>query len=348
MKIKRGNAMKQSLRHTLMASALAVATLFSGAALAQEEFGGQALIDAATKEGRLILYTSNQIEAEQELVKEFNKRFPKIRIELVRAPGSRLATRITSEFAANQLTADVIDMSDRGLVAEILPVFADYAPPNAADYPERVKAIANVWPKSTWGFVLAYNVAIDKEGPTTWAELADEKYKGRVGLVTANSGGSTWTAAMFQRKELGEGFWEKLAANNPMVYPSGSPLASGLVRGEVFVGAAQSNAVIPMAQQGAPLKVVFPEEGIPLTASAAGVTKTAKNPNAARLYMNWSLSPEGQQAWVKGQGGFSVLPAAGMPEGANENVKLWLPDAEEYVSVRNAWITEWNRIYKVQ
>ncbi len=336
-----------SYKASITASVLILA--MAGTAAAQEELGGQTLIDAARKEGKLVLYTSNQIEAEQELVKEFNKRFPDIRVEIVRAPGSRLATRIATELSANQLSADVIDMSDRGLVDGIKDAFADYAPPNAADYPEAVKSIPNLWPKSTWGFVLAHNAAIVPEGPSNWADLLKPEYKGKVGLVVANSGGSTWTTAMFQRKELGDDFWQKLAGNGVTVYPSGSPLASALVRGEVAVGAAQSNSVIPLARDGAPISVSFPQEGIPITPSAAGLTKAARNPNAGKLYLNWSLSAEGQEAWVKGQGGFSTLPQAGLPDGAQEGkVKLWLPDPVEYQSVRNAWIAEWNKIYNVQ
>jgi len=328
-----------------LATALA---LGAGAARAQEDVGGKALIDAANAEGRLVLYTSNQIESEQELVAAFNKRFPRIKVEIVRAPGSRLATRIASELAAGQLAADVIDMSDRGLVTEIAPAFAPYAPPNAGEYPASVKTIANVWPKSTWGFVLVNNVAALPKGPASWADLAKPEYKGKVGVVAANSGGSTWTTAMFERKVLGEGYWKTLRANDPLVYPSGSPLASGLVRGEVLVGAAQSNSVIPMIAQGAPLKVTYPPEGVPVTASAAGIASTAKNPNAAKLYLNWSLSKEGQKAWVDGQGGFSMLPSAGMPKGASADTKLWVPDPTEYVALRNPWIAEWNTLYNVQ
>lgn len=341
--------MKITATHKASIAAFAFILASGGMAVAQDELGGQALIDAARKEGKLVLYTSNQIEAEQELVKEFNNRFPDIRVEIVRAPGSRLATRIATELSANQLSADVIDMSDRGLVENIKDAFAAYEPPNAADYPQEVKSIPNLWPKSTWGFVLAHNVAIVPEGPSTWADLLKPEYKGKVGLVIANSGGSTWTTAMFQRKELGDDYWQKLASNGVTVYPSGSPLASGLVRGEVAVGAAQSNSVIPLARDGAPIKVSFPAEGIPLTPSAAGLTKTAKNPNAGKLYLNWSLSAEGQKAWVKGQGGFSTLPQAGLPDGAEEGaIKLWLPDPVEYQSVRNEWIAEWNKIYNVQ
>src|SRR3546814_3030464 len=45
--------------------------------------------------------------------------------------------------------------------------------------------------------------------------------------------------AMFERQTLGEGYWKKLAANKPVLYPSGAPTASGIIRGEVLLGGVQ-------------------------------------------------------------------------------------------------------------
>ncbi len=57
-------------------------------AVAQQELGSPDLIAAAKKEGKLIYYTANFAEVEQQVIKEFNKRFPEIKIEMVRAPRS--------------------------------------------------------------------------------------------------------------------------------------------------------------------------------------------------------------------------------------------------------------------
>jgi len=340
---------KKSLNARLLVGILlmSLATTASAAA-ADAAFGGSKLVKAAEKEGKLVLYTANQLASEQDMVAAFNKRFPGIKVAIVRAPGSRLATRIETEVAAHKLTADVIDMSDRGLVSSFQKVFADYAPPNANLYPEKTKALKNLWPKTSWGFVIAYNSASGVEAPASWKDLAKPEYKGKVGIVVANSGGSTWTRAMFERQELGKDYWVKLAANKPVLYPSGAPAASGIVRGEVLVGGVQSNAVIPQIKKGAPLKVVYPAEGIPVTASAAGVVKTAAHPNAARLYMNWCLSKEGQSVWVEQGGGFSVLKGAPLPQGASPSTKLWIPDSKEYISLRTQWIRDWNKIFNYE
>src|SRR5882724_12494439 len=99
-----------------------------------QQFGSPELIAAAKAEGKLVLYTANFAEVEQEVIREFNKRFPEIKVEMVRAPGGQLITRVKTEAAAGKLIADVVDHSDRALMSELVGLFQDYAPPNGKDY----------------------------------------------------------------------------------------------------------------------------------------------------------------------------------------------------------------------
>jgi iron(III) transport system substrate-binding protein len=107
------------------------------------------LIAAAKKEGKLVYYTANFAEVEQQVIKEFNKRFPEIKVEMVRAPGGQLITRVKTEAAAGKLIADVIDHSDRALMLPLADLFQDYAPPNAADYRPDAQISPKLWPRAT-------------------------------------------------------------------------------------------------------------------------------------------------------------------------------------------------------
>src|SRR5918998_4789062 len=115
------------------AAGVAAAALGTRPAAAQN-FGPPELIEAAKKEGKIVYYTADFTEVEQEMTKAFNKRFPFVRVEMVRAPGGQLITRIRTEASAGKLAADVVNHSDRGLMQGIQDLFQDYAPPNAADY----------------------------------------------------------------------------------------------------------------------------------------------------------------------------------------------------------------------
>src|SRR5215212_10513756 len=114
-------------------------------AFAQQEFGSPELIAAAKAEGKLVYYTANFAEVEQQVIKEFNKRFPEIRVEMVRAPGGQLITRVKTEAAAGKLIADVVDHSDRALMQPMADMFQDYAPPNAADYNPEAQIAPQLW-----------------------------------------------------------------------------------------------------------------------------------------------------------------------------------------------------------
>lgn len=329
-------------------SILAVAlTACSSVALAAEFTPAPALVEAARKEGAVVLYTANQLESEQLNAKKFNERFPGINIEIVRAPGSRLIARIDAEAASGKLGADIVEFSDSGLAKSYENLLIDYAPPNADKYPASVRAIsAKMWPKTSWGYVLSYNKALVKNPPKSWAELGKPEFKEKLGWIPAGAGGTTWTLSMWQRQVLGEDAWKAIAAKQPTMYPSDAPLLAALTRGEVRVAPLKTNSIIPPMQEGAPIGIVYPSDGMPVTVAVAGISKTAPHPNAARLYLDWILSDEGQKEWVQGSGGVTVLEGGSQPAGAETaKVQYWLPDVEQYARLRDSWVAEWNNVF---
>ena len=326
---------------------LALAGFAFTAAAQQNPFGPPELIEAARKEGKLVFYTANFTEVEQEVIKAFNKRFPFVRVEMVRAPGGQLITRVKTEAAAGKLSADVIDHSDRGLMLEMADLFQDYAPPNAADYLPEVLVSPKLWPRNTIGWSIAYNKELVKNPPKSWQDLTKPEYgNGMIGQVIAPSGGTTWTRILFERKVLGEDYWAKQAQTKPVLYPSGAPASDALVRGEVSIAPLLYNIVWTKKRDGAPLEIFFPPEGVPVNPYASGIPKTAANPNAAKLFLNWCLSAEGQTFMIKELGNLTSLKNPPVyPEGYDPKVvKVWVPDMKDDPK-RNAWVEEWNKLY---
>ncbi len=332
------------MKNGILAAACAALALPAAA----QNFGSPELIAAAKKEGHLVYYTANFAEVEQEVIKQFNKRFPEIKVEMVRAPGGQLITRIKTEAAAGKLAADVIDHSDRALMSGLVDLFQDYAPPNGADYRPDALISPKLWPRATIAWSIAYNTALVKNPPRSWMDLTKPEYGNKqIGQVFAASGGTTWTRIMFERQVLGEDYWKKQAATNPVLYPSGAPTSDSLVRGEISIAPLLYNIVYTKMKDGAPIKIFFPPEGVPVNPYASGVPKTAKNPNAAKLFLNWNLSVEGQTYMIKELGNLTSLknPPA-FPEGFDpKKVKLWFPKFDEYVKLHTAWVEEWNKTY---
>ena len=109
----------------MITSLAAIGLALAAAPATAQNFGSPELIAAARQEGKLVYYTANFAEVEQEVIKAFNKRFPDIKVEMVRAPGGQLITRVMTVAAAGKLVADVVDESDRSLMLPLLDLFQD-------------------------------------------------------------------------------------------------------------------------------------------------------------------------------------------------------------------------------
>jgi iron(III) transport system substrate-binding protein len=335
-------------RRTMMTGIAGAAASWALPASAQTEFGPKELVDAAEKEGALTYYTANFAETEQEVIKAFNKRFPKIKISMVRAPGGQLITRIKTEAAAGKLAADVVNHSDRGLMLELQDMFQDYTPPNAADYRPDALVHPKFWPGVTLGWCIAYNTQLVKNAPKTWMDLTKDEYKNKqIGQVVGPSGGTTWTRIMFERQVLGEDYWKKQAALGITLYPSGAPTSDSLVRGEISIAPLLYNIIYTKIVEGAPCEAIFAPEGVPIIPYADGIPKTSKSPNAAKLFMNWRLSKEGQTFQIEKLGNISSMkePPA-LPKGWDPKViKVWVPEFKQFEALRDKWMDDWNKTY---
>ncbi len=307
-----------------------------------------ALIDAARKEGGFNLYSATFPEMQADVIKLFNKRFPFVKVNYVRASGGQLFTRVRSEAAAGKLEADVIDHSDRAQSKTIENLFADYAPPNADEYMPETLVSPKLWPTQTPCWCIAWNTELVKNPPKTWMDLIKPEYgNGQIGQVIGASGGTTWTRIMFERQVLGEDYWAKQAATKPKLLPSGAPLSDAIVRGEIMIAPLLTSIVLPKKRDGAPIDGVFAPEGIPIIPFGSGVAKTARSPNAARLWMDWVLSDEGQIQSIKDQGNMTALKNPPMlPEGYDpKRHKLWTPDFAQFQALHAEWLEAWNKTY---
>jgi iron(III) transport system substrate-binding protein len=307
-----------------------------------------ALVAAANKEGALVLYTAGLAEVVQETINVFNKTYPGVRVSMVRASGGQLITRVRSEAAAGKLEADVIDHSDRGQSKSIEALFADYAPPNAAEYMPDTLVSPKLWPTTTPAWCIAWNPEIVSNPPGSWMDLCKPEYAdGKIGQVIGPSGGTTWTRIMFERQVLGEDYWAKQAATKPKLYPSNAPLCDAVIRGEVAMGPILMSIVYGKKKDGAPIDMIYGPEGVPITPYGTGITATAKHPNAARLWMDWNLSDDGQIASIRDQGNVTALRNPPIPTPAfdpNSN-KLWTPKFTEFQTLHDVWLDDWDKTY---
>jgi iron(III) transport system substrate-binding protein len=152
---------------------------------------------------------------------------------------------------------------------------------------------------------------------------------------------------MFERQVLGEDYWKKQAALGISLFPSGAPTSDSLVRGEISIAPLLYNIIYTKIVEGAPAEAIFAPEGVPIIPYADGITKTSKSPNAAKLFMNWRLSKEGQTFAIKSLGNITSLKEPPLfPKGWDPKVvKVWVPKFDEFEKLRDGWLEEWNKTY---
>jgi len=210
------------------------------------------------------------------VINAFNKRFPEIKVEMVRAPGGQLITRVKTEAAAGKLIADVVDHSDRALMLPLVDLFQDYAPPNAADYNPAAQISPKLWPRATlvWSSPTQRTV---KNPPKSWMDLTKPEYDKLIGQVFAQSGGTTWTRISSSARCWARINWAKAGRD-----PSG-PLSVGRSDGgfagtrEIAIGLCSTMRSTRSRKTARRSRSSSPE-GAPVNPYATGIPKTAAHP----------------------------------------------------------------------
>ena len=261
------------------------------------------LIEGAKKEGQFTIYDSHTWF--RTIAKEFEKKYPFIKVSEFRTDGRNLIKRALEEIAAGQYIADVIaTTSEQMAIMKREGVFQEYNLADARYYPDDVKM------KGKNGFYyighyetynsLGFNTSLipSAEAPKTMSDLLNPKWKGKMSIVSTTTG-TRWIGSTLN--VMGLEFLDKMADQDVKVQNmSGAALAGLVVSGEVPLSPTIFDANIHTAKQkGAPVEW-RPLEPVVTTVSYSGLTLKPTHPHAALLFLEYLHSKEGQQLIMKG------------------------------------------------
>ena len=122
------------------------------------------------------------------------------------------------------------------------------------------------------------------------------------------------------KDRYGETWFKKLAANKPDIYASKAPLFERLAAGEyAIMDQGSQGTLTELFLKGAPVRWVFPAP-TPAAATVQSISAHAPHPNAARLFQEWSVSPEAEALWISLESAGAtrpdvVDPAQARPQG---------------------------------
>ena len=169
-----------------------------------------------------------------------------------------------------------------------------------------------------------------EEAPKSYADLLDPKWAGKIVKAHPSYSGTILTATFQIARDLGWGYFEKLAQQRVMQVQSATDPPKKLALGERAIMADGGEYVaLQLKENGDPIEIVYPAEGTPLIVGPNAVFKNAPNPNAARLLQAWMFTAEGQQVIVDSAGMHSAHPQAKERPGRTplSKIKLMKDDA---------------------
>lgn len=272
-------------------------------AAATAAFGGSFIGSAEAQAASLMWYSASSVESVDGWAKQFKEKTGNT-VEYFRAGGVKLVQRFEQEVKAGQSKCGPIDISIPGLMSKWARdgMLMKYDSPEAAHYPEEIRMPGYWTPIKALVCCMAYNADVIKpeEAPKTWEDLLDPKWKGKLVTADAFSSGATlhWYGAL--RQTYGKSFMEKLAKQNVLIRAGSGETTDTVISGERPVAAMiLQYYVFAEIQKGANLKIVFPEEGLPISYEVIGIAKDAPNPDLAKQFVDFSLSKEAQTSWQK-------------------------------------------------
>jgi iron(III) transport system substrate-binding protein len=299
---------KFSRRDVLKASTAAAVGVFASplrAAAPEPSAITPALIEAAKKEGKLAFYTAMDLPVAEKFAKAFEARYPGIAVRAERSGAERVFQRIGQEMSSRIYACDVANSADAShfIVWRREGWLAPYVPEEVARHypaehydPDGLFVTTRIWLSS-----LGYNTDLVKpqDAPKSYADLLEPKWTGKMVKAHPSYSGTIMTATFQIARELGWGYFEKLAKQRIMQVQSSTDPPKKLALGERAVMADGNDYnLIQLKERGQAVEVIYPVEGTPMITGPTGVFKSAPNPNAARLFQNWLHSVEAQQLLV--------------------------------------------------
>jgi len=261
-----------------------------------------ALVEAAKKEGKVVWYTSVDLPLAEKIAKSFEAKYPGVAVRVERSGAERVFQRIGQEYGSNIHAVDVANSSDAAhfIVWKKQGMLEAYVPEDVAKfYPvEHKDADGNFASFRVWLCIIAYNTNLVKkeEAPKSYADLLDPKWKGKIVKAHPGYSGTIMTATYQMQRDLGWGYFEKLAKQNIMQVQSSADPPKRLALGERAVMAdGNEYNIFQIMEKNGPVAPVYATEGSPLIVGPTGMFKGAPNPNAAKLFCSYSFSPECQQ-----------------------------------------------------
>ena len=266
-----------------------------------------ALIEAAKKERQVVWYTTLIVnQAVRPLKEAFEKKYPGMDLQYVRADESPTAAKLLGEANAGRVQADVFDGISNMIPLKRAGIVAPYVPPSAALYPAEMKDKDGYWFAIllyVWSPGINTQMVPKEIAPKTYQDLLNPRWRGRMAWnpsSIAGAQGFVGNILMSMGEQRGMDYLRALAKQQIVnIEASSRAILDQVIAGEYPIGLMMFNHhTVISAQKGAPSDWIRMEP-VPVAFDAVGVLKDAPHPNAARLLVDFLSSEDGQRVLQK-------------------------------------------------
>jgi iron(III) transport system substrate-binding protein len=299
----------------------------------------------AFAEESVTLYTSVPTTIISKIEKAFEAHTPGVDLKVFRSGTGKIAAKIATEREAGSVQADVIWVADFAYYETLKEqkLLLKYDSPAGHDLPASMKDPDGYYYSARMiAMALAYNRAI-KDPPRRWTDLLDAKWKNKVVMSNPQYSGAALDTVGGLIMNYGLAYFRKLRANGAIVVRANNTVAAKVASGEFPVGIALDYFVRNQQEKGSPIALVYPEDGAVAIASPIAIISTSKHQEAAKKFLDYVISKEGQEA-LRTLGSFipvrpGMTPPAGAPtvQQLNDN---GLPMDWGYVGRNTKWLQD--------
>ena len=276
----------------------------------------QANIEAGKKEGKVVVYGSVVPQAMEGLHQAFKKKYG-IDVEYWRGSSTQVSERALTEWRAGKPGFDVVE-GNRGvqLIMRDEGLFAKYVPPASEKFPAQFKEKDGlITPWRVLPISILYNTDLVKPNdmPKTLDDLLNPKWSGKISVPDPTR--HTTTAQFFWNLRQSQFKGDKwldyvkgLAKQNPIFVESLAPVTTTIIKGEALVGITYIKYI---KQYKGPVTYV-PMDKYLTDPNYLSLSAKSARPNAAKLYIDFGCSPEGQKE-IAEDGEFVLAPGVYPP-----------------------------------
>jgi len=325
-------------RRNLILAALCGAVLAAGGASAQ------------APAGKLTLYTSQPERDAAQTVAAFKKAYANVDVDVFRSGTTEVMGKLAAEFSAGAPKADVLLLADAASM-EALKKDGRLMPYQQAKVDGLDPGVYDADRTYFGSKLITTGIAVNtaaKSRPTSWADLAKPEYKGQIAMPSPLYSGAAaiMLGTMTSRPDLGWSYFEKLKAADAVAVRGNGAVVTAVANGEKAYGVLVDFMAFNAKAKGSPIDFVFPAEGNPAVTEPVAILKTTQNAAAARAFVDFILSDEGQKLAVS-MGYIPARASVGMPAWYPPGVKIHLmpTDISKVVQTNSANLKRFSELF---